>query len=52
MTTDDAALLAGLRRGDEAAFRELLDAYSSTLLRVAMSYVGSRALAEEVVQET
>jgi RNA polymerase sigma-70 factor (ECF subfamily) len=50
--TDDAKLLAGLRRGDEAAFKALMDDYSSALLRVAMIYTGSRAVAEEVVQET
>jgi len=49
---DDQALIAGLRRGDEAAFRELMDAYSPSLLRVARVYVGNRAVAEEVVQET
>jgi RNA polymerase sigma-70 factor (ECF subfamily) len=52
MTTDDAQLVERLRRGDEGAFRELLSAYSSPLLRVAMTHVGSRAVAEEVVQET
>jgi RNA polymerase sigma-70 factor (ECF subfamily) len=50
--TDDAELLAGLHRGDEDAFKALTDAYSSPLLRVAMTYTGSRAVAEEVVQDT
>jgi len=50
--TDDLALLAALRNGDESAFACLLDRYGSALLRVAMIYVPSRALAEEVVQET
>jgi len=45
-------LLAGLKRGDEAAFEALIEAYSSPLLRVARTYVGSRAVAEEVVQDT
>lgn len=48
----DAPLLARLRAGDEAAFVELVDRYSSPLLRVALTYVPSRAIAEEVVQET
>jgi RNA polymerase sigma-70 factor, ECF subfamily len=51
-STDDQVLLAALRRGDEAAFRELIDAYSAALLRVARLYVDSRSVAEEVVQET
>ena len=50
---DDAELVEALRRGDESAFAELVDAYSSPLLRLATMYVGGdRAVAEEVVQET
>jgi RNA polymerase sigma-70 factor (ECF subfamily) len=49
---EDADLLGRLRRGDEAAFGQLMDAHTSAMLRVAMIYVGSRAVAEEVVQET
>jgi RNA polymerase sigma-70 factor, ECF subfamily len=49
---DDRDRLARLRRGDEATFRELIDTLSPALLRAAMAYVPSRAVAEEVVQET
>jgi RNA polymerase sigma-70 factor (ECF subfamily) len=49
---DDAELVSALRRGDERAFETLVDAYGSSLLRVALVYVPSRAVAEEVVQET
>jgi RNA polymerase sigma-70 factor (ECF subfamily) len=49
---DEARLLEALRRGEESAFAELISLYSSPLLRVAMIYTGSRAVAEEVVQET
>jgi RNA polymerase sigma-70 factor (ECF subfamily) len=49
---DDQALLTGLREGDEAAFQELIDTYSASLLGVARLYVDSRSVAEEVVQET
>jgi RNA polymerase sigma-70 factor (ECF subfamily) len=45
-------VVAALRAGDEAAFRALIDLHSPALLRVAMSYVPSRAVAEEAVQET
>ena len=48
----DARLLAGLRAGDEAAFVELVRRYSPALLRLAQTYVPSRSIAEEVVQET
>jgi RNA polymerase sigma-70 factor, ECF subfamily len=49
---DDAALVEALRAGDEDAFVGLIRAHHSVLMRVAMTYVSSRAVAEEVVQET
>ena len=49
---DDAAVVAALRRGDEAAFTELVTSYSSSLLRLAMDFCRTRSVAEEVVQET
>jgi RNA polymerase sigma-70 factor (ECF subfamily) len=52
LDTDSPELLAALKRGDEEAFVALVQEHSSALLRVAMIYVGSRAVAEEVVQET
>jgi RNA polymerase sigma-70 factor (ECF subfamily) len=48
----DRALVEALRRGDEAAFERLVEEYCAPLLRLAMLYVRSRAVAEEVVQET
>jgi RNA polymerase sigma-70 factor (ECF subfamily) len=48
----DAELIARLRRGDEDAFAELISAHSPALLRVALARVRTRAVAEEVVQET
>jgi RNA polymerase sigma-70 factor, ECF subfamily len=50
--SDDARLLAALRAGDEAAFETLINRYHGPLLRLAQLYVPSRAIAEEVVQET
>jgi RNA polymerase sigma-70 factor (ECF subfamily) len=50
--TEDALVVAALRRGDEAAFADLVNAYSSSLLRLAQDFVRTRAVAEEVVQET
>jgi RNA polymerase sigma-70 factor (ECF subfamily) len=41
-----------LREGDEAAFMELVDKYGPSLLRVALLYVPTRAIAEEVVADT
>ncbi len=48
----DALLLVRLRAGDEEAFVTLVERYHSSMLRLAMSYVSSRAVAEEVVQDT
>jgi RNA polymerase sigma-70 factor, ECF subfamily len=50
--TSDTALIESLKAGDERAFASLVDEHSSALLRVARAHVGSRAVAEEVVQET
>jgi RNA polymerase sigma-70 factor (ECF subfamily) len=49
---EDAGLLQRLRDGDEDAFMTLVDKYGPSLLRVAMMYVSSRAVAEEVVADT
>jgi RNA polymerase sigma-70 factor (ECF subfamily) len=49
---EDARLVQALRRGDEDAFMTLLGQFHSSLVRVAMTYVQSRAVAEEVAQET
>jgi RNA polymerase sigma-70 factor (ECF subfamily) len=46
------AQLAALRAGDEAAFRALVAEHSSALMRLALIYSPSRAVAEEAVQET
>jgi RNA polymerase sigma-70 factor (ECF subfamily) len=48
----DQRLVDSLRAGDEAAFETLIDRYHNSLLRLAMFYVPSRAVAEDVVQET
>jgi RNA polymerase sigma-70 factor (ECF subfamily) len=50
--SDESALLAALRDGDETAFARLVDQHTPALLRVARGYVPSREIAEEVVQET
>ena len=41
-----------LRAGDEAAFVALIELYQPRMLRLAQMTVGSRALAEEVTQDT
>jgi RNA polymerase sigma-70 factor, ECF subfamily len=48
----DTELVERLRNGDEAAFAGLIDAYSAPLLRLAITFVQSPSVAEEVVQET
>jgi RNA polymerase sigma-70 factor (ECF subfamily) len=48
----DAGLLRQLRAGDEQAFVALVGRYNGSMLRLALSFVPSRAVAEEVVQDT
>lgn len=50
--TQDDELLAALRAGDEQAFAGLVDRHAASMLRLAMVYTPSRAVAEEAVQET
>ena len=50
--SDDAELIARLRAGDEAAFVTLVDQFHAPMLRFASTFVPSRAIAEEVVQES
>jgi RNA polymerase sigma-70 factor (ECF subfamily) len=47
----DEALLQRLRAGDETAFMDLVGRYGPLMLRIALSHVGSRSVAEEVVQD-
>ena len=48
---DDEALLRALSEGDERVFSDLVDCWSHVMLRLALSRVESRAVAEEVVQD-
>src|ERR687886_1635204 len=48
----DPDLVARLRSGDETAFARLVDDLSPLMLRLALGHVRTRAVAEEVVQET
>jgi RNA polymerase sigma-70 factor (ECF subfamily) len=50
-TADEADLVASLRAGDEQAFARLVDSHHASMVRLAMVYVPSRAVAEEVAQE-
>jgi RNA polymerase sigma-70 factor, ECF subfamily len=49
---EEIRLIAALRAGDERAFMTLVDRYQSSLIRLALLYVGDRGAAEDVVQET
>jgi len=48
----DESLVASLRAGDEQAFTDLVDGWSSWMLRLAREHVPTSSVAEEVVQET
>ena len=50
--SDDAVLVKAIAARDPDAFAFLLDRYHSSLVRLAQQYVPSRAVADEVVQET
>ncbi|MBK9071935.1 MAG: sigma-70 family RNA polymerase sigma factor [Myxococcales bacterium] len=52
MTTDETTLIARLLANDEAAFSALIDRHHGSLLRLAQTFVSSRGVAEEVVQDT
>lgn len=49
---DEQELIAALRAGDEAAFAHLHELYDARLVALAMSHGASRAVAQEVVQDT
>jgi len=48
---EELELVRALRQGEEAAFRALVDRYHASMVRLAMSFVSTRATAEEVTQE-
>jgi RNA polymerase sigma-70 factor (ECF subfamily) len=52
VVADDAELVDRLRAGEEGAFVELVARYQAPLLRLAEVTVGSRAVAQEVTQDT
>jgi RNA polymerase sigma-70 factor, ECF subfamily len=50
--TDDDRLVTRLVQGDQDAYSHVLDLYYPAMLHVAMGFVRSRSVAEEVVQDT
>jgi len=51
MQTDEQRMIAGLKAGEEWAFREILDRYEVRIFRHAYRMVGRRADAEDLTQE-
>src|SRR2546423_8375877 len=49
---DELEVLGALRQGDEAAFLALVRRCHSSMVRLALVFVSSEAVAEEVVQES
>ena len=49
---DETQFIAQLRSGDEQAFITLVETHHSGLMRMALIFTSSRAVAEELVQET
>ena len=52
VASDDRAVIAALREGDESAFVAFASTHQVSLMRLARMWVKNDALAEEVVQET
>jgi RNA polymerase sigma-70 factor (ECF subfamily) len=52
VTAAEADVLARLRAGDQAAFRDLVRKNHAAMVRFATGFVPSTAVAEEVVQDT
>jgi RNA polymerase sigma-70 factor (ECF subfamily) len=52
MAASDESLIARIQAGDEVAFASLVKQYSGRLLRMALTFVKTKGVAEEVVQET
>lgn len=52
MSTDESALIARLRAGDERAFMELVTAHTPGMRRLALGYVRTSAVADDVVSES
>jgi RNA polymerase sigma-70 factor, ECF subfamily len=50
--TSDAEVVAALRAGDQDAYAALVEELTPALTRLALAHVPSRAVAEEVVQDT
>jgi len=49
---DDAALVARLQAGDQAAYAELVEQHAAKIYRLALRMMGNEADAEDVLQET
>ena len=52
MRADESALVGALRAGDERAFMQLVREHSPGMRRLALTYVRTPAVADEVVQES
>lgn len=48
---DESALVAALRAGDEQAFMRLVETYTPGMRRLALTFVRTPSLADDVVQE-
>ena len=49
---DESALVAALRAGDERAFMQLVEAYTPGMRRLALTFVRTPAIADDVVGDS
>jgi RNA polymerase sigma-70 factor, ECF subfamily len=52
LSADDMRIVDALKKKDEAVFMELVERYRPAMLQIALAYTSSRAVAEEIVQDT
>lgn len=51
VSPEDLRMAERLRAGEEEAFRDLINQYYGSMIRVALAHVADRSVAEEVVQD-
>ena len=52
LSADEMRIVDALKKKDEAVFLRLIDGYRDAMLQIALAYTSSRAVAEEILQDT
>lgn len=51
LKSDEDILVAAINRGDQDAFKQIIEAYQDKIMRVCMGFVGNREDAEDLAQD-